>query len=350
MKPTPEQVQQLVAKLQAKMTAEDDFTRRHGHARFPVYADLDGKMIVAIKGALYRQTQEGPYDLINVYHDTGLDLFGEELVAAEMGLPFEQRHPAIQFLSAAVEQNALYRADGVHRPTGCSAAWGRLGYDLFTVRDNAQLLDKLKGELLRPGNYQAARCELLVCSIAVTAGFEIHFEDEKDNTQRHVEFFAEHKQSGLVISVEAKSRHRYGVLGFEGGHAANPGAEVGIRGVLEKALRKQPPHPMYTFIDVNLPPGTDADKSRWHAEMKQTVLDLYDEGVFNDSPLCGIFFVNDPSHYIGTGALRRPEHTLWAYPFKLRNLQLPGAEEDVMDRLMLAWRQRNDPPRVGPGG
>lgn len=350
MKPTPAQVKQLIAKLQAKKTAEKEFVKRHGRARFPVYAETNRKLMLAIGNVLVRQTQEGPYDLLNVYHDTGIDLFGEERIMAEMEAPFEQRHPAIQFLTVTVEQNALDRVNGVFRPTGCSAAYGRLGYDLFTVRDNAKLLAKLKGELLAPGNYQAARCELLVCSIAVTAGFEIHFEDETDNSRKHVEFLAEHRESGLTISVEAKSRHWYGVLGFKGGHPADPSAEVGIRGLLEKALRKRPPHPLYVFIDVNLPPGTEEDKTRWLKEVHQTVVDLYDEGAFNDSPLCGIFFVNDPSHYIGKDQVSGPGHSLWSYPMKLRNLQFPDCDEDVMDRLMLAWKQRNDPPRMGPGG
>lgn len=332
------------------MTAEKDFEQRHGQARPPVYVDLDGKMMVAIGGALYKQVQEGPYDLLNVFHDTALDLFGEARIEVEMALPKEQRHPALQFLSVAVEQNALDRAEGVYRPSGCSAAWGRLGYDLFTVRDNAELLAKLKGELLRADKYQAARCELLVCSIAVTAGFEIHFEDEGDNRQKHVEFFAVHKEGGLAISVEAKSRHRYGVLGFKGGYATGPRTEVGIRGLFDKALVKKPPHPLYLFIDVNLPAGTDEDRARWLKEVHQTVLDLHDEGVLQDSPLCGVIFVNDPSHYVGETHLGEPTHSLWAYPIKLRELKLPESGDDVLDRLMLAWRQRNAPPRMGPDG
>jgi len=240
-------------------------------------------------------------------------------------------------------------AEGVYRPSGSSVAWGRLGYDLFTVRDNAKLLAKLSRELRNPDEFQSARCELLTCSIAVTAGFEIQFEDEADTNKRHVEFVAVHTEAGISISVEAKSRRRNGVLGFKGGHAGDPGAKVKIRSLLEDALGKAPEYPLYVFVDVNLPFGTKEERMRWLTEIQQTVHDLHAEGYLRDSLLHGVLFMNDPSHYIGPRHLGAPTDSLWAYPVKLRELKLPESGDDVLDRLLLAWTQRNAPPSMGPG-
>ncbi|GAI15518.1 unnamed protein product, partial [marine sediment metagenome] len=44
----------------------------------------------------------------------------------------------------------------------------------------------------------------------------VKHEDETDRNKRHVEFTAIHKETGQKISVEVKSKHRTGALGFRG--------------------------------------------------------------------------------------------------------------------------------------
>ena len=55
---------------------------------------------------------------------------------------------------------------------GAGGAWFRFGYDLFTIRDNAKLHARLRERLLNAQDFQAARHELAVAAICVSAGFE----------------------------------------------------------------------------------------------------------------------------------------------------------------------------------
>lgn len=330
------------------MQAEEDFVQKHGHGRVPVSAQVEGKMVIAIGDVIAKQVREGPYDYHNVYVDTAYDLFGEERVNAEMAKGAGECHPAVQFLADVLAQQEAEKDQGEYTKIGSLTAWGKLGYDLFTVRDNAKLMEKLKRELLDPTEYQSARCELRACAIAVTAGFQIEFEDESDNKKRHVEFVGVDKvKKADRISVEAKSRRRRGVYGFKSGKDEPPGTTVGYRDLLVDALSK-PHNPLYVFVDLNLPPGNAGDRKRWITEIHQTMQDLDAEGYLKDSLLHGVLFLNDPSHYVGPKPVNAETDNPWVYPFPIRSLN--DGEDDVMDRLVLAVKQRANPPRTGPQG
>ena len=346
MQPPPETIRKLIAKLKIKKQAEEEFIKTYGHGRTPVSLQVGGKMVIAIGGTIARQVRDGPYDYRNVYVDTALDLFGQERVESEMAKDASERHPAVQFLSEALAQQEADKATGEYNKTGSLSAWSKLGYDLFTVRDNAQLMEKLRGELLDSNEYQSARCELRACAIAVTAGFEIEFEDESDIAQRHVEFVGvDRVNKADRISVEAKSRRRRNVLGFKSGKDEPPGTTVGYRNLMEDALTK-PHHPLYVFIDLNLPPGTAKDRTRWIAEIEQTMSDLDAEGYLKGSLLHGVLFFNDPSHYVGPRFFNAETDSAWVYSFSTRALN--DGKGDVMDRLIHAFRQRTNPPSTGP--
>jgi hypothetical protein len=63
--------------------------------------------------------------------------------------------------------------------------------------------------------FQGARYEIYVTASFVRAGFEVELENETERTTSHCEFTATHR-TGAKYSVEAKSRHRQGILGREG--------------------------------------------------------------------------------------------------------------------------------------
>lgn len=76
-------------------------------------------------------------------------------------------------------------------------------------------------------------------------------ENEKDGKTRHAEFTVRYVATGQLLSVEAKSRHRDGVLGRPGAPKVRPDFNLG--GLINDAVAKKPPHPLVIFVDTNLP-------------------------------------------------------------------------------------------------
>ena len=85
------------------------------------------------------------------------------------------------------------------------------------------------------------------------AGFAIEREDERDPTTRHAEFTATHKATGEKFSVEAKSKHRPGVLGFAGARQPEEKLSLKFGSLINDAAGKNPKYPLVIFLDTNLP-------------------------------------------------------------------------------------------------
>jgi len=93
--------------------------------------------------------------------------------------------------------------------------------------------------------------ELAVAAIMVRAGYNVTWQDGLSGSPR-TEFVA--KRHDVVIEVEAKSRHRPGVLGRPGQRIDADVPLADIRTLLRDALGKDPRgHPYLIFVDLNSP-------------------------------------------------------------------------------------------------
>lgn len=327
---------------------EREFVERYGHARPPMSVKFGGKMMVAIGGSIYQQTREGENTFLHAIHSHALHLFGESMLEAEEKKPLNDRHPALQWMEAYVVNHNKMMAEDNPDPSsfqiGAGAAWYRFAYDLYTIQDNAELQAVLKKRLLNLDTFQSARHELWVAALSVAAGFELHFENESDNTTTHPEFVGIDKFSKARIAVEAKSRRRNGAYGFASGKDIKPGTVVDIRQLVLDAYKKKTKLPLYVFVDVNLPAGDARAYGRWVAEIDQTMEDLAAEGYAAPSAANVVFFSNDPSHYLRDERIGNQEDRLWIKPFAAAQPAVPHPEHDVLQRFMKAWRQRAAPP------
>ena len=97
------------------------------------------------------------------------------------------------------------------------------------------------------------------------------------DSRKHTKLIATHRATGLQVAVEAKSRHRPGVLGFKGPPSLRAPAvaehRARMRGLLVDALKKEPGRPFVVFLDVNLP-GSDgpAEAPSWIREIEEKTL------------------------------------------------------------------------------
>lgn len=117
----------------------------------------------------------------------------------------------------------------------------RLAYDLYSLKHNAEVQQKLIGRLRRTSQFESAVYEIFVAASMVRAGCHIEFENEDDRSSSHCEFVATFK-SGEKFSVEAKR--------LQNRLEKNQGKFKIIKH-LNNALRKRADHPRVIFIDTN---------------------------------------------------------------------------------------------------
>jgi hypothetical protein len=130
----------------------------------------------------------------------------------------------------------------------------------------------------------------------VRCGFDIAFID--DTSKKNPEFIAQ--KGNEQIGVEAKSRHRAGVLQHPGKlQAEGEPAPAKIKDLYEEALGQNPGGiPFVVFIDVNLPlsPATPVMEKAWVKEAMQAFDYRRQEGR-TDDPDTAMVLTNFGWHY-----------------------------------------------------
>lgn len=208
-----------------------------------------------------------------------------------------------------------------------------LAFDLYALQQTGQLqkgvLDRLK---LDGDTFQGARYEIAVASIFARAGFNIDFYDEHDPTKwkgmRHCEFIATDPGSGVKIAVEAKSRHRPGIL-----HDSRPKNDDrkylrgDIHPLLRDALGKEVgDNPYMIFIDLNAKPTPEIEFTNkpWIKDIDRVVKQNIEEGPPEKANLIAV--TNFSYHYQGEAKAERGEvvyvlspNPKFAIPEEVRN-------------------------------
>lgn len=344
-KSNEKQIEEVREIFRQKTQRRKDFVDQYGQLRPPTAVTMQGKATFIIDGSIYMQAKEGPYSFVNAIHDYALIFFGEQYLEQQERLNYPDRHPAIQWMHTYVDHlQALEKNEPLPESIGAMGCWTRFAYDIYTIRNNSTLEKELKRRLLDKQSFQSARHELWVASLFVAAGFDIEYEDEQDNTRKHPEFVATHKDSGLKIAVEAKSKHRRGVKGFRGGGFSAPGEKANIRDLVLDAYAKDTEDPLYVFIDLNLPSAKNGDFLRWNKEIESTMKDLALEGYADPCPANIVFFHNDPSHYLVCEELNTNHDKLWICYFEAKSVKKEHPAIDMCEIVLKAHQQRVSPP------
>ncbi len=270
-------------------------------SRPQIQADFQGKKIRAVRNSIFiRPPKETFYDFqINLL----LWTLGNPWFDAEMAKPLEERHIILRWRH---ERNELLNAnrkpgDDPNQPvkaalTGNVKALQILADDIYQLEHALKTPRRIIERLRDIKQFQGARYEIAVASIFARCGFAINFID--DSSKRNPEFIAE--KGGERIAVEAKSRHRAGVL-HEPGRVdieVDP-APAKIKDLYEQALGQNPGGmPFVVFVDVNLPlsPGTSPMDKEWVKEAQQCFDHRRQEGKLAD-PDTGLVLTNFGWHY-----------------------------------------------------
>ena len=255
--------QEILQEIRKKTRQDRSFTAQFGHVRPPISAEYQGYKFVAAGNRLLFQPAPKAQFFTDILMTFVPNTFGKEWFDNEIAKPKGTRHPVMEARVKAltIMNRQPKNPDGSFQVqmTSSMLAYFTFAYDLFVVQDNGRLDERLLERLKNCDMFQGARQELFAEATCLRAGYTIEHEDETDGTTRHAEFTATHRVSGQRVSVEAKSKHRPGVLGQPGTIQADGQHNLRVGQLLNDAIRKNAPHPLVVFLDLNLP-WTSADR------------------------------------------------------------------------------------------
>jgi hypothetical protein len=201
-------------------------------------------------------------------------------------------------------------------PSGSAQYFSGVAWDVASLLQatGRGLPEELLGRLREPASFQGARYELAVAALFARLDCEIEFLDDGALSDRkHGEFIATRRGSGERLVVEAKSRHRDGVINQPGEFAADDplkGDRRGLRSLLKKAMEKETGGlPFLIFIDVNAP-GTDlvpGIEPRWQADAKAMLDRMPGMSEAEPAPFNALYLTNFSPHYDGEDLARGGE-------------------------------------------
>lgn len=217
--------------------------RMYGKVRPIICTDFNEQKFVAVGNELHYSSKWKTFpDFLMDYikHILGSGWGNTELKKTHL-----ERHPIIKWF---VESNEYMRKqkpddDGIYKPfpNSVTAAYFELAYDLYTLRHHSLLQKDIIRRLKLVDQFQGARYELYVTASCIRAGFDIDFENERDGNQKHPEFIATHKKTGLRVAVEAKSKKSSKNMN-------------GTCSLINLALKKENGLPFIVFVELNIPP------------------------------------------------------------------------------------------------
>jgi hypothetical protein len=273
--------------------------QKFGHARPLVHANHQGQKVVAVGNEVFFGDWKKPIDFLFDYFIKRV--FSTTWGKTEFKKPFAERHPVLQWYDSLckLQKQQTPDADGIYgmMPNGAALSYLLLSYDLLTLRQHAALEKELVQRLRRKDQFQGARYELYAIATCIRAGCDVDFEDESDGSRRHVELTATHRATGQKFALEAKSRHRHGILGFEGERVPDEQLKVGIRKLIKDAIEKPTSEPYLIFLDLNLPPNSASPLSQeWFEKIGDPVVKEFGQPDGHD-PWNMLLFTNTPHHY-----------------------------------------------------
>lgn len=309
-RPIPPEVLEEFARREGERVSR---VAKHGEVKEIITAEMgEWRFVASGKTLVYSKTWKVFPDFLN-NHLHGL--LGQKWVQRQVSLPLEDQHPAVKWrtINALAHYGTPPRDDGLYESdTGSVNAWFRLAYDLYLVEHNAELQSKLLRRLRDSEKFQAAKFEAAVAAMMLASGYELQYCDEK-GPGKQPEFIATHRTTGHVLAVEAKSRHRPGIMDFRKGEVAVPPTSFDIDGLLWSAVSKDTKEPLLVFIELNTPTAVDiSSHGDTYIELDRAWKAVQAREWPAGFPAVGVVFYNDASPWYLNESLPRGLASIWA--------------------------------------
>lgn len=291
----PNETQTMFRELQIKHQISTQYHHNYmGDTPEIISPVFQGKRFVALRGGFVcsdnpEKYWKEPADFLTSHLRTtlGNDWFDVELKKKE-----NDRHIV---LSWAIE--GKYEVTEPDEPfesrklNGSALAYLHLAYDLYVLHNQGHISDKLISRLKSKQSFNGARYELFVLSTMIRAGFQLEPFDETLGVGKVTECKAKHKQTGISIQVEAKTRNVKYVLGSIEGKSKS----IRLYNKLKDAIEKDVNQPYIIFVDLNFPElyvYTEQVKLQKIREEHEKLIKLHPQNLPN-----AIIYTNIPFHY-----------------------------------------------------
>lgn len=293
----------------------------------PIKTILNGKSIRAVYNEIsYGDEKETGHEFIIrlLAHK-----FGNKWVIEQSNLATEERTIIYEWFEAfekfklkySNEDNKVERGWG-SIPTGDVQSLISLAYDVYCLAHVGNLPNALLERLKNKEMYQGARYEIAIASLFVKMDYELEFLYKQN--RKHWEFTAFHPKLEQQIAIEVKSRHRPGILKFEGDLQSMNDVKIGISRLLNEAISQGPSDiPFVIFIDLNLPLMNKVKypDRKWFQDLKTSIDNIGIASPENPDLFTAIFLTNFSYHYykevqINSGEFSQDGGTIISnYPF-----------------------------------
>jgi len=272
-------------------------------SRAQVQSEAFGQKIRAVRNRLHFRP------LSETFHEFLLNhllwTLGKKWFDDEIRKPSQERHVILHWraelydLIRQAKKEQVTPSNVAIVPTGNVQALTVLGDDVYQVEHALKTPNNIVKRLRARQQFQGARYEILAASIFARCGFDIEFINDK--TKKTPEFFAQKRESRERLAVEAKSRHRAGVLHEPGPPPKAIALKGDIKRLLTEALEQNPGGlPFFVFIDLNLPltPRIPTERKPWFRDLKN-IFDRIESQSARERPddFTGIVFTNFGWHY-----------------------------------------------------
>lgn len=336
---------EAVNKLKDIQAHETERMSLYGNVRPIIHADNNGYKFVAVGSRVHYSKNWKTFP--DFLENNLAGSLGKEWGDAQLKLPLESRHQIMKWYDGMCrfKQKQKPNKEGLYEviPNGTFSAYIHLAYDLYILKDNQALQEEIIRRLKISDQFQGARYELFVTATCIRAGFSIVFENEKDGSTKHPEFMATHKETGQRIAVEAKSRHRIGILGYQEGYTHNGPIRLDVTSLINKALKKAGDFPFVVFVDTNLPPEVANriyENNNVSEAFKKTMDNV--QKADNDKDLFNmIVFTNHPHHYGEENDLDPKSNVQSVY--SLKPVNIPINEQSILNLREAALQYNNIP-------
>jgi len=305
-----------------------------------------GKRVRAVRKKVFsRPPTETFHEFLNLWVQLA---FGEAWWREQQSLRVEKQHVVIKWSKAVtawltanqIDKNSVGDKLWSVQMSGRAQSLLHLGFDLFCLQQADLMPDSLVERLRNYRGFQGARYEVAVASIFARAGFRIQFCEEEEG-KKICEFIAT-LRSGLRVAVEAKSRHRPGILNEKGVPPDEYRAD--FKKLYEKARKKKPDLPFVIFIDANLPPAPNIpwEESPWLQDIKGIFDDFTEPSLDQPDPHNMVVITNYGSFFYGDdlAKLQPALYIVSEFPIRqLPNERVLNAIQRVVERYATIPRE-----------
>lgn len=200
---------------------------------------------------------------------------GDEWWREQQALPEEEEHIIVACAQAYERWIEEHHGDaeevrpGVWRtdPDGGSLYLLSFAFDIASLVHAMKLPPKLLDRLRHRDQFQGARYEVAVAAMFALIDCEIEWLPDAASS-KHPEFVAVFRPNVARVAVEAKSRHRPGVVHLRGDFDEDKSARGDVAPLLARALEQNPGGIAFVIcVDANAPltPDVPLEEKEWYA-------------------------------------------------------------------------------------